>query len=227
MRSSDRNPARAPFWSAYSVVYDLIWDSPLTRGVAVSIAERLHLSSLTLDLGCGTGLISRELTARGHSVIGVDNNSMMLARARRTARVSRTILTDAAEVPLASECTTAITIANTLHVHADPDSVLEEAARLLEPGGVVVVTWPFDDVSHHKLNSVELALGRSWPRAVLADAARKSVSLPAQFAGVKRHGERRLRDVVRFARHVGLTVTEEWDLHGCQHLVALRRDGIA
>ena len=35
-----------------------------------------------LDLGCGTGLLAEELTARGYRVVGVDASDAMLALAR-------------------------------------------------------------------------------------------------------------------------------------------------
>src|ERR1700757_578965 len=38
-----------------------------------------------LDAGCGTGFLSFELAARGHSVTGVDFAPAMLAEARRKA----------------------------------------------------------------------------------------------------------------------------------------------
>ncbi len=55
------------------------WD----RILDLVLAGRGQLQAL--DVGCGTGFLSFELTARGHRVTGVDFAPAMLAEARRKA----------------------------------------------------------------------------------------------------------------------------------------------
>lgn len=45
--------------------------------------------STIIDLGCGTGLITRELAALGHRMIGVDPSAAMIAVARRGRHADR------------------------------------------------------------------------------------------------------------------------------------------
>lgn len=54
----------------------------------LALAERLQARTI-LDLGCGTGLLTRELARPGRRVIGVDPSPAMLAYARRQPGAER------------------------------------------------------------------------------------------------------------------------------------------
>ena len=49
-------------------------------------------SSLVLDLGCGTGMLTRELDARGYDMTGVDSSEEMLGKAYENSAQSGKIL---------------------------------------------------------------------------------------------------------------------------------------
>jgi SAM-dependent methyltransferase len=219
------------FWSAYALVYDVIWDSPLTRTVADSVADAID-DSMTggcptqrtvVDLGCGTGLVSRSLTERGLGVVGVDASEAMLRRAQLTGRLTRTVLADAALTTLDPGQIHAAVAVNLLHVHADPAAVLAEAVRLVVPGAAIVLVWPTDDVTPTTLNRLELQLGRPLLQVASADAARLTVGLLGQIVGARRHRHQALRGAVREAANAGtVRVCSEQVLEGCQHLLTLR-----
>jgi SAM-dependent methyltransferase len=63
-----------------------LYDSANARGADtefyVQLAADLN-ANVILDLGCGTGLLTRELAVDGRTVIGIDPASAMLAYARR------------------------------------------------------------------------------------------------------------------------------------------------
>ena len=52
------------------------------------LATELDATSI-VDLGCGTGLITRALAARGHTVVGVEPSALMLDVARRGEHAGR------------------------------------------------------------------------------------------------------------------------------------------
>ncbi|ANW17087.1 class I SAM-dependent methyltransferase [Streptomyces clavuligerus] len=93
-----------------------------------------------LDAACGTGRTTVALTARGYRAIGVDQSPEMLAHARRKApdaefregRLER-LPVDDASVDLAIS-TLALT-----HL-PDPGPGIAELARVVRPGGRVIVT---------------------------------------------------------------------------------------
>jgi SAM-dependent methyltransferase len=107
-----------------------------------------------LEVGVGTGLVAGELAARGHSVLGVDLSLPMLARAR--ARLpGRVVLADALALPLRSGSLGNVVFAAVLHLLDDVRLGLAEAARVLAPGGRVVIVH---GRSVHDPDDIEAAL---------------------------------------------------------------------
>ena len=94
-----------------------------------------------VDVGCGTGLVTERLPARGRRVLGADRSTGMLrlASARLPGAVVRS---DATALPLADASVDAVTMLWLLHL-LDADTVvrvLAEAVRVLRPSGCVVTT---------------------------------------------------------------------------------------
>lgn len=74
-------------YSSFAQVYDLFMDNVPYEKWSKRIAEILaqfHISDgLLLDLGCGTGKLSRLMEQRGFDMIAIDNSFEMLDMARR------------------------------------------------------------------------------------------------------------------------------------------------
>jgi SAM-dependent methyltransferase len=205
------------FWALYARVYDTIWDAPLTREVADAVAGVLPTGVDVVDVGCGTGLISGMLTARGHRVTGVDVSVPMLTRAREQGRLAVTVVADAAAIDLPAG--DAVVAVNVLHVHPDPDAVLAEIVELLRPGGVAVLVWPTDRVSIGRLFRVERRLGRSRGSSVRAAILRGLVAVPGLVARVPHHADGALAAAVDAS---ALEVVASREVHGVQRLVLVR-----
>jgi 2-polyprenyl-3-methyl-5-hydroxy-6-metoxy-1,4-benzoquinol methylase len=109
-----------------------------SRAVIASMLDDLA-AGVALDAACGTGSQAEQLAARGHRVIGVDASEAMLSVARgklpdaelRCGRLDALGLDDES-VDLVT-CTLALT-----HV-PDLGPVLAEMARVLRPGGSVLL----------------------------------------------------------------------------------------
>ncbi len=94
------------------------------------------------DLGCGAGGILAELSPVVDQVIGVDREATMLdaARRRTAGRDNVTLLQGPLEaLPLEDDCMDVALCMLVLHHVRDPVAVLSEAARVLRPGGRLVV----------------------------------------------------------------------------------------
>jgi SAM-dependent methyltransferase len=91
------------------------------------------------DVGCGTGISSRLLAARGHDVTGVDPNEPMLAHARAAggARYRRGTAT---ETGLAEASTDLVTVAQAFHWF-DVPAALAEFRRILATPGWCTAFW--------------------------------------------------------------------------------------
>jgi ubiquinone/menaquinone biosynthesis C-methylase UbiE len=102
----------------------------------------------TLDLGCGEGRVTRDLTARGHRVTGIDASATMLAAARDLDPDGTYVHADAADLPLPDNEFDLVIAYNTLMDIEDLAGAVREATRVLVPGGrmCIAMTHPLTNV---------------------------------------------------------------------------------
>ncbi len=91
-----------------------------------------------LDLGCGTGIVTRLFAARGFDVVGVDPNPSMLARARRLGGTYRR--GEAAATGLPAGRADLVVCGQAFHWF-EVAPALREIGRVLKPGKWCVVFW--------------------------------------------------------------------------------------
>ena len=91
-----------------------------------------------LDMGCGAGLLSNALARSGLHVTGIDlsEESLLIAQQYDSTRSVRYLATDATQVPLCSESFDAVCAMDFLEHVESPVRVIQEASRLLRPGGL-------------------------------------------------------------------------------------------
>jgi SAM-dependent methyltransferase len=109
----------------------------------------------TLDLGCGEGRLSRDLTALGHDVVGVDASPTMLAAAREAAPGLEMHQADAAALPFEDASFGLVVAFMSLQDVENLDGAIRECARVLRPNGRLCIaivhpvnsagTWERDD----------------------------------------------------------------------------------
>jgi SAM-dependent methyltransferase len=78
-----------------------------------------------VDLGCGTGIASRQMAARGWCVVGLDPNAEMLRRAVRAGGGVEYLRAVAEVTPLPARCATLATAGNAFHWFDLPRAVAE------------------------------------------------------------------------------------------------------
>lgn len=105
------------------------------------IAERCTLAdSEVLDVGCGAGILSEALAARGAIVTGIDVADSVLEVARlhlleSGLQVNYQSVTAEQKAQLAGSAFEVITSMEMLEHVPEPESVVQAIARLLRPGG--------------------------------------------------------------------------------------------
>jgi len=149
--------AVGPEWDALRKV----WNDDLLRARAVT---RLVSPGLqVLDLGTGTGVLARELAEAGLRVIAVDHSPAMLEAARAKlleAGIQGVELRqgEASRLPLADAEVDAAVAHMVLQYLASPLEALTEMARVVRPGGRVVVV----DFVRHDREWMRQELGVLW-----------------------------------------------------------------
>jgi ArsR family transcriptional regulator len=136
---------------------DYIDECPAFHVVAMLVGK----DAVVADVGSGTGEFLVALTRRVARVIGVDNSEKMLEAARE--RVERSGLTnvtlrlgEAEALPIGDgECDAAYS-SMLLHHLAEPALGIREMARVVKPGGKVVIS----DLAKHEYD---------WAREIMAD----------------------------------------------------------
>jgi len=92
------------------------------------------------DVGCGTGILTRLLAARGLDVVGLDPNEDMLAEARAAGGPAEYRRGEAAATGLGDASVALVTVAQAFHWF-EADEALAEFHRVLRPGGQVAAIW--------------------------------------------------------------------------------------
>ncbi len=93
-----------------------------------------------LDLGAGTGKLTRTLVALGHDVVAVEPSAPMLAQLRRALPHVEALEGGAEAIPVADARADAALAGQAFHWF-DPTRALPEIQRVLCPAGVLGVVW--------------------------------------------------------------------------------------
>jgi SAM-dependent methyltransferase len=113
------------------------------------IADRLDLRSdrIVLDLGAGTGKLTRSLVDTGARVIAVEPGDAMRAELERAVPRAQAIRGSAEDIPLPNASVDAITIGQAFHWFRH-DVAIPELHRVLRPRGGVALIWNTRDPEH-------------------------------------------------------------------------------
>ena len=97
-------------------------------------------AKVVLELGAGTGKLTRQLVDAGHAVFATDPDEAMLEVLReRVPEVSAKVAT-AEDIPANDRSVDVVVVAQAFHWF-DHEASLPEIARILKPGGHVALVW--------------------------------------------------------------------------------------
>jgi len=99
-------------------------------------------AATVLELGAGTGKLTRELVALGHDVHATDPDPAMLKVLSRHLPDTRVSETGAEQIPANDRSVDVVVAAQCFHWF-DHDRALPEIARVLKPGGHLALTWNY------------------------------------------------------------------------------------
>ena len=103
------------------------------------VAQRLPLRRV-LDLGAGTGKLTRQLVELGADVVAVEPGDAMRALLERVVPEAEALAVSAESIPLPDVSVDVVTVAQAFHWFR-PTEALAEMHRVLRPGGGFALFW--------------------------------------------------------------------------------------
>jgi SAM-dependent methyltransferase len=135
------------FFACRAATWDVKFGDDIPAYRAAVDRAGIRRGGVVVDVGCGTGRALaplREAVGPAGAVIALDVTPEMLAAARPAAAVSGAarVLADARALPLRDGCADAIFAAGLVNHLPDPEAGLSELARVIRPGGKLVLFHP-------------------------------------------------------------------------------------
>ena len=114
-----------------------------TRARIVAILQDIGARDV-LDIGCGSGALTKSLARDGFRMTGIDPNAAVIAEANARVPGATFLIAGAEALPFAPATFDAAIFLNSLHHVPVPDmqAALQEALRVLRPTGEVIIVEP-------------------------------------------------------------------------------------
>lgn len=165
---ADRAEAARRYFEAHAATWENvrslhIADAEIERAIAALLAEK-PMGAL-LDIGTGTGRMLELFAPKADSAIGIDRSSEMLRLARvklDEAGICGASLRqgDMYALPLGDRSADSIILHQVLHYAQQPGAAIAEAARVLAPGGqLLIIDFAQHDRAELKEQDAHLRLG--------------------------------------------------------------------
>jgi phosphatidylethanolamine/phosphatidyl-N-methylethanolamine N-methyltransferase len=131
-------------YARWAPVYDVVFGPIFERGRKAAIAAAEHVGGRILEVGVGTGLSLPEYrwTSR---ITGIDLSAPMLAKAKarvrehRLTNVDGLAVMDAQHLGFDDGAFDVVIAQYVITVVPDPEATLDEFARVLKPGGEIIL----------------------------------------------------------------------------------------
>lgn len=125
------------------------------RKIVALLPER---PGVTVDLGCGSGELARLLAEHTNKLVCVDQSPNMLDLAREVCPLADFRIGSVEHLPLSESEADTVVSSMVLHHLPDPEGALREIARVLKPGGRLIIA----DLVSHNLEIMRTRLADFW-----------------------------------------------------------------
>jgi phosphatidylethanolamine/phosphatidyl-N-methylethanolamine N-methyltransferase len=131
-------------YARWAPVYDLVFGAVFDRGRRAAIAAADRVGGRILEVGVGTG-ISLPCYSRDNRIVGIDLSEAMLKKARHRAatlpldNVETLEVMDAEHLSFPDAAFDVVVATHVISTVPNPEAALDECARMLRPGGEMVL----------------------------------------------------------------------------------------
>ncbi len=175
----------------YMKMLPKMWRSPVSRAVVRAVAPQP--GELVVDVGAGMGPAAVLAAKTGASVLAVDPTPYMrhileVRRLGQRGRAAIRVVDGSAEsIPAEDQSIDALWTVNTMHHWTDLDAAIRELARVLRPGGrLLLVDEDFDAPTHPSFAHMQRrGADRARHFAQIDPAVVAAKLLAAGFAGAE------------------------------------------
>src|SRR5690606_18713293 len=140
---------------------------------------------VVVDVGAGTGKMTRALGAPGREVIAVEPSAGMREQFARVLPEVELLMGTAEAIPLPDATADVLVYAQAWH-WVDPERAIPEAARVLRPGGLLGLVWNTRDVSEPWIAELD----RILRERETAQLPRHRPAVHEPFGALERHDVR-------------------------------------
>ena len=130
-------PGDIQFFTRFARLYDLVMPDADQTAISTGLQKAERPIDRLVDLGGGSGRATLAVKNEVREPLVVDISIGMLSRARN--RGLACALGDARTLPLANASVDAVIIVDAFHHMPDQSLILDECARILRPGGVLII----------------------------------------------------------------------------------------
>lgn len=155
---SDLQHPEARSFEQVAALYERTRPTYPPEAVAWLVRElRLGRDSVVLDLGAGTGKLTRQLVGRVGRVVAVEPGREMLAELERAVPEAEALLGAAERIPLPDDSVDAVACGQSFHWFRREEAV-PEIRRVLRAGGGLGLIWNLRDPDDELQKELTLAL---------------------------------------------------------------------
>lgn len=134
---------RSPTWNVLAYLYDGLFALRPHRDLVVRVAGDLPSTGQILDAGCGTGWLGR-FASQGTAprLTGIDVSPTMARIAARRAQYAEVLVGSVQRINLPDASVDSVASINVLYAVDSPQAALRECARVMRPGGLLLLANP-------------------------------------------------------------------------------------
>ena len=158
---AERSTRSQQFFSTSAGQWDRMRLELFGRRADVALLGLLDENWTVADLGCGTGAVTQSLAPFVQHIIAVDESNAMLSAARKRLHGVKNVDIRNGRLESLPIGDTEVDVALlflVLHYAAEPGRVISEAARVLKPGGRLLVL----DMMPHDRQDLRQTMGHLW-----------------------------------------------------------------